>query len=443
MYEIKTDLINRIKMYENDWDSLLNIYLQSQFTEKTYTQIAKCSDTSMNIFRRIVRDICTVYKQPAKRLLPAENKRWDELQKELKLDRLMMGAHRYAKAGSVSFLMVRAVPDTEKIVVRLLKPDCCWVEEDPEIPGEIIKFAYLVKIKKNERTVQDVWVTYTTETVSLCDKSGKVLSKNPFADGEPVERENKYGMIPVVAFHAETPLDGFWNINYNKDAYEANLKIGMLNTYGNYLVKTQSFKQIVISADQIDEELKGQILDPLFPLKLSPGATATTLDLNTRLEAIESYIRYKIFGIANNYGISSENFSLSRQRASGFAIKISNHALEEIREADIPLCTDVERDLYRIIAKVNNTERGAEELPDETIQFTPGEVSFPEEWTTEQTRWEFEFSNGISNQIDYLLSRNPAMTRQDAQSRLAMIAEENKTVKPKKTALEVLSGKSQ
>jgi hypothetical protein len=300
-------------------------------------------------------------------------------------------------------------------------------------------FAYRVQVKKGHNQNIEVWVTYTDDKIALCNSEGKPLSKNPFKDGEPVEFANKYGMIPVVAFHAETPLDGFWNPHFSKDAYEANLKIGMLNTYGNYLVKTQSFKQIVISADHIEDELKGQILDPLFPLKLSEGATATTLDLNTRLEAIESYIRNKIFGIANNYGISAENFSLSGQRSSGFAIKISNHALEEIREADIPLCSSVEENLYRIIARINNVERAHTSLPeDDRITFKPGEVCFPEEWDTEQKRWEFEFMHGISNQVDYLLTRNKGMTREQAIIQLKMIARETDSFRPKKTALEVL-----
>lgn len=437
---LRAELKTRIKMYENDWTDLLKSELGVQFVKETYELIKLMPDTGLNIFRRIIREICTVYKKPAERGLESgESKRWEELKKIMKINTVMAEAHRLSKAGTASFIMVRAIPDTDKIRLSLLTPDQVHVEEDKEDCTEMKSISYFVEGKDIEGKKVRFWVYYSPDNRYYLRDDGKPFENHPLTH-ETYEIENKYGIIPIVPFHAVYPVRAFWRENWNRDAYDANMIIGVLNTYLNYLVKTQSFKQIVLVGAEISNSLKNGILDPSFPIPLPEGGSANTLDLQTNLEAIEKVIRGKVSAIANNYGISNENFTLSGQIASGYSLKIANRALEEIREADIPLCTDVEKNLFNVIRAVNNVEFPKNQIPGSAeLSFNPGEITFPMEWVEEQSRWEFEFEHGISNSVDYLLKQDPDLEREDAIKRLQKIKEENKEIKPQKSLLDIVT----
>lgn len=433
--KLRAAIKNRVAMFDNDWSDQLDDELKKQFHEKTYGKIVKMADTSMNIFRRIVREICTVYREPAERIVrDAPDNTQEAVAKlfaKMRIDQTMQVAHRYAKAATCSFIFVRAIAGG-RLVLRVLTPDQVYVETDQDDPTKMTLFAYQSDIVDSKGRPKAIWIAYTESERWYCDHKGKALDKDPRDDAE-YDSANMFGVVPAVAFPAEFQVRDFWNESWNRDAFEANLKIGLLNTYMNYLVKTQSFKQITLNADKVSEELKDQILDPLFPLVLSGQATASVLDLNTQLSSIDQVIRGKVAAIANNYGISNENFTLTTQAASGFSLKIANQALQDIREADIPLCASVEQALFRVIAKMS------EGLPEDgELQFNPGEVSWPEEWTTEQARWEFEFKHGVSSPVDYLLKRDPQLDRAAAIKLIQERSEETKSLKPRVSAWGIL-----
>lgn len=438
-----------MKMYRKDWKTELHEELKKQFHPITYEKIKEMADTSMNILNRVVNEICTVYKEPAKRTIDGisdvEQESLDMLYASLDADQVLAEAHRYAKAATMSFIMPRAIPDENRIVLRLITPDNVYVETSSEDPTRMTLFAYASNVTVKGKTEQ-VWNCYTKDERWFCDRGGKVLDRSRLMRyfGERAEEmadtENKYEMIPVVAFPAAFQASEFWNENWNHDAYEGTLKIGMLWTNLSYLAKTQSFKQIVITADKISDETKNTILDPLMPLVMSSGGTATTLDLNTQLTQMYELIQGKIAGIANNYGISMSNFSLTTQPQSGFSLKIANQSLQDIRQYDIPLCQSVEKRLYKIIARIANVDDIASLPEDKEIRFNPGDVSWPEEWPTEKDRWMFEFENGISSPVDYLISRDPQKTREDAMAEIQKRQEEIKQLKPSVSPWSVLTG---
>jgi hypothetical protein len=443
---IQTTLSARVNMFDNNWKDILDRELSAQFHEKTYAKIKTMLDTSMNIFRRIVREICTVYREPAERTIvdapETVQAAYAALVKELRIDQAMQVAHRYAKAATMSFVLVRYSESQERIVLRVLTPDQVIIESDPEDPTVMTLFAYASNVTDKDGKAVVIWTVYTETERWYAASDGNPLPADP-RTGEVYELENLYGVIPAVPFPCEFQVRDFWNVYWNADASDANLKIGLLNTYMNYLVKSQSFKQITINSDHVSEELKDQILDPLFPLLLSGGAQAATLDLNTQLAAIDDVIRGKVAAIANNYGISQENFSLTTQAASGFSLKIANQSLQDIRSADVPLCEMVEQRLYKVIAAVAKAEEVATLPPESTLSFNPGEFSWPDEWATERDRWEFEFANGIASPVDYLIARDPQLDRDAA---IALIQErqaEMKQLKPRVSAWDMIVEKMQ
>ena len=441
--ERRSKLRDRRLVYENDWDDLLTEELDRQFVPETAKNIKLMLDTSQNVFRRIVREICTVYKRPSVRELvrndvTVESPRWDELVESLKLQWMLGEAHRLSKACTACFVRVHYVETKDKLILELIPPDYIQVDLDPDDPMEMTGCGFRVARKDRSGRNVEAWIYYTPEKLYFLDSTG-VPIKNPFK-GEPEESEaeNPYGIIPIVPFHATAPTKSFWRPNWNKDAYRANILIGVLLTYMNFLVKTQSFKQLYFSADSVSPDMLNAVLDPLFPLPLPSGTTAGTLDLNTRLEAIDSTIRNKVTAIANNYGISPENFSVSGNIQSGYGLRVANRALEEIRDADKVLAENVEQQLFRVIRTVNNVSGGQRIPEDVELRWNPGEISYPPSWEEEEAQWTFEMDHGIANQVDYLLSKDPDLTREEAIERLVMIREENDQIKPRLNLAEQL-----
>jgi hypothetical protein len=448
----RQQLAERVKIYRNDWEALLDGELSRQFVTETWERIKLMLDTSQNIFRRIIRETCSVYKSKVVRELvtPSDEGKpkvadvpiYNQRLMEMKFDWMMSEAQRIGKAAWVCFLRPRFMRRTGEMRLDIITPEITQVDLYEDDPLRMKGFGYRVTamIKRGEVTEpMEVWVYYTDEKILYLDSSGREVA-NPFAKtDEDLGTENPYGVIPVIPFFCVPPTVEFWDLHWNKDAVRANYIIGVLNTYMNYLVKTQSFKQVAFTGE-VSNALLSAISDPLFPLQLPEGTTAATLDLNTQLAAIDGVIRNKVIAIANNYGIASDNFTITGSPSSGYSLKIANRALEEIREQDKVVASMVEEQLFDLIRIINNTE-GGEPIPEELeLRFNPAEIEYPPTMAEEQSRWNFEFDNGISNAVDYLIKKDPELTREEAMEVLARVKEENEKIRPEPDPLETVFG---
>lgn len=407
-------------------------------------------DTSQNIFRRIIRETCTVYKNGVVRELirpsdtggkaePEEVPAYSDLLAQTNLDWKMAEAQRLAKAAWVCFLRPRVLPSNGEMRLDIITPDMAHVDLEQEDPMKMRGFGYYIRGKDKKGQEIECWVYYTDDQIRYLDGTG-VEIENPFSDD--LNTDNPYGVIPVVPFFCTAPTTDYWDLHWNKDAVRANYIIGVLNTYINYLVKTQSFKQIAFSGT-VSAEVMSAISDPLFPLVLPEGATAATLDLNTQLASIDEVIKGKVMAIANNYGISNENFNVSGSIASGYSLKVANRTLEEIRQQDKAVASKTETELFKLMRLMNNTD-GETDIPEDLeLRFNPGEIEYPPSQQEEQSKWEFEFRNGIKNQIDYLIAADPELTREEAMKILDGVKKESKLLKPEKSVLETVFGQPQ
>jgi len=451
--ERRTRMLRKIKVYENDWKDLLLNELMRQFVPETAQFIKLMADTSQNIFRRIIRETSTVYTNGVVRELlgpdgePLDFPLYAELTDEWKLDWMMAEAQRLAKAGSVAFIRVRSIPADQKLMLELMSPDIVHVELRDDNPLEMKSFSYLVVGSDNMGKEIRYWVYYDKARRLFLNETGQLLEKNPFsAASEDNDQVNRYGVIPVIPYHAAAPTRGFWREKLNEDAYDANLVIGVFLTYLAYLVKTQSFKQVVFTkgdtGDTLDRTLLNAISDPSFPFLLPPGASAATLDLKAQVEQIDSVIRGKVAAIANNFGISNENFTLSGNVASGFSLRVANRALEEIRRADKEVARATEVQLFQLLRLMQNMDYPDRRIPEEAeLDWNPGEIEYPPTWDEEEKRWRFEFEFNVSNAADYLLREDPDLSREEAIEKIKQVAEENKEIKPKQPLTDLIFGK--
>lgn len=447
-------MARKVQVYENDWKDILTEELTRQFAAETAQYIKLMLDTSQNIFRRIIRETSTVYMNGVTRglLTPEgediESPEFADLVDLWKLDWMLAEAQRMAKAASICFIRVRSIPADKRLQLELMSPDVVHVELRDDNPLEMKSFSYIATGTDAQGRPLKCWVYYDKDQRLFLAENGRNLGRNPFSD-DPADSDprNKYGVIPVIPYHAAAPSRGFWREKVNEDAYDANLVIGVLATYLSYLVKTQSFKQIVFTrgetGDALDKSLLNGISDPLFPFVIPFGSTAATLDLNAQVGQIDAVIRGKVAAIANNFGISNENFTLSGNVASGFSLRVANRALEEIRRADKEVAYETERQLFNLMRLMQNMDYASEAtIPDTAeLDWNPGEIEYPPTWEEEEARWRFEFEFDVANAVDYLIKADPDLTRDEAIEKIKQVADENKTIKPQTPLTDMLFGK--
>ena len=428
-------------MYDNNWKDDLEDVLRTQYIPETFKNIKLLKDVTANVFKRIVNQICTVYKEPAKRELMntsgniVESEIWDKWKKDTMIDVVMQEAHRLSKADTVCYLHIRTSTKKDKIYLHVYTPDIVHVETDPEDKVTPISISYLFTYGEKQ-----YWVYYSKDNRYYLDASGSMLEKDPRTK-EVYEKENIYGIIPIVPFHAKIPVVKYYNEHWIESAYESTLNIGVVKTQSNYLIKYTSHKQIVLTGP-VSEAVKKNIIDPVYPLVLDQDGSATTLDLTTgSLEANTKYIKELTVSIAGEFGISAESFAITGNVQSGFALKIKNTALEEIRIADIPISGMVEANIFTTFRIINNIDFPEQKIPEELVlRFNPGEIKFPEPWPEEQKRWEFRFKNGTANQIDFMISEDPQLSREDAEKKLVAIREETLRIKPTVSLVDQILG---
>ena len=425
-----------LRMYRNNWKDDLDDRLKKQYIPEVYDRFSPMKDVSVNIFRRIIRRICSVYKKPAARELvkgegARESNSWEEWKTSSNLNVIMQEAHRLSKACTVCYLYIRASEEKERILLTVLTPDIVHVEVDPEdnVTPVSISYQFTITDPKHKKKNTQYWVYYTDDYRFFLNQAGEKLDKDP-RTGEIYEQDNKYGIIPIVPFQAELPVVEYYNEHWNENAYECNMQIGLDKTRINNLIKFQTHKQIALSGE-VDEKVKKSVLGEAAALLLGQDGQASVLDLTSgSIDALDKHIHGNIMTIAEEFGISPDDFVAQGNVQSGFALKIKSQSLEEIREADIVICDMVEKQLFETFRIIHNTDFDNSIPEDLMLSFNPGEINFPNPWPEEQAKWEFKFQHGVANEIDYLISEDPDLSRVDAEKKLIEIREETARIKP-------------
>jgi hypothetical protein len=122
-------------------------------------------------------------------------------------------------------------------------------------------------------------------------------------------------------------------------------------------------------------------------------------------------------------------------------LRVANRALEEIREADLPVCAEVERQLFDMIRLVNNLDFAGDDIPEDvTLRWNPTEVAYPPTPEEEQADWTFKFENALASKVDYLIAHDPEMTREEAMEQLQQVKADNAALEPEKSPLDLMFG---
>lgn len=329
-------IATRLRLYRDQLDVALGqvidrIYTTQEMRDTLRQYIAIAS--GMNVSRRIVNEVASLYDRPALRTFPddAESVRFRAEEKRLSLHFVHQEAHRLTNLCNETLLwQFRGVDD--QTALRIVTPDLFDAIPDPR--DSLVPAGYVI-----DRTpismLSDVsnlphWEIWDDTYRYLVNKHGRLVDES----GQPATAPIKHGLgrIPGVLFHRREPTTCILDASYGEDIKSTHLAVALLDVMIMRLSKTQGERQPILQGN-LAAMAAGQVANGEKPLMLPPEVVALMLDTKTAPDHYLLVKRDKITSVAQTYGMSYEQFTFQEtaDTASGKAYQVRREKLTELR----------------------------------------------------------------------------------------------------------------
>jgi len=405
---------DRIDLYNGSGQEQINAMFDSFFSNaKVRSLRKKFVELAMfqNLTRRIVREISSVYSEPALRIVaaPTMNARYKTLQQDMRLDRRMRVANQLLNLCNevVVWFDLRA----GKPVLRIVTPDNFWAVSHPNDPTHCVAIIFdqaPTDRQSASATTPHYLVVSDHESFSL-NAEGNLLSST--------RRPHGLSQMPMQLVHRTEPTVGLLDQFGGDDIRSAHLSLALINTM---MLKHQKSgtKQAYASGD-LGNVPRDQPMEEEHLLQMGEGVSLSTLDLGADPDSYIKAARSVIKQLAANYGIPESVFDLSYQATSGYEIELKRTGLREVRRDQILDWRPVERDLAKIMVEVlaEASSEYAFNLNGWSINF--GEVETPQDPMAMLTYWEKRRQMGLMNSVEMMQQLNPEMDEVQAAEQIA------------------------
>lgn len=406
---------DRLNIYNDNWKGILKAAVDEQFSEKTRENIKQMLDDSVNVLKRIVKEISGVYAgETARRALRQDNtedENYKNIISAIPANIICQEVNRLTNLCNESFVYI--VPRNKRIEYDILTPDLVEViqnEDDPTKIDAITIIQTFVDTVGKTKIYYIYWDVYGNhlkfdENLMPVKIPNNEAGVNPYKDPNDPSKT----ILPFVLFHKDWPLSSIWNTTSGNDLVSANKQIGVLATYLNYLMKVGSFKMLTFTGVDIKDIPQEIVFDPLYPKAVkSPDGQIGTVDLQINMDQIWTIIINKIGVIANNYGLSLDNFKVNISAQSGFALRLKNFALEKVVNEQRKVYRIYENELFDKTRIINNYFYKTKKI-DEKAKFIVDyeETEYPSSPEEIRMQWKFDIQLGARSILDYIRYINP------------------------------------
>ena len=247
---------------------------------------------------------------------------------------------------------------------------------------------------------RDMKYVYWSDTDHfMFDYSGKITTPEGNDDGI-----NPYGVLPFVFIHNDH-IDNFWTTGEGFDIAQTNKQIDQQLT--QLAFKLRMSDGILACNGRVDAN---NIQIGLNKLSVIEEGNMYSVNPQTNIQASIDAIKDQLTLLSTNHHLSFDWGVNGSQ--SGVAIKLNNLELMESREDSVEKFRQLEKQIYNIERQIALTEMGIN-LPDNMfINFT--EIEFPDP-ENERNKWDWLFSHNLASPIDYLMSKDAELTKEDAE----------------------------
>lgn len=397
----------RYQMYNDNYRELV-LRRMLEIYPKAYDVLLTAQiDLTNNIFKKIVNRISRVYAFGAQRMI--ENETTKEIYKQLNVESFMIEADK--KLNAFNDLLIHIAWDYKNNRPALIfrYPHSTKVEIDNF--GNVEEVEYLVEKDKDS----EKWAYWTEKEhyYKIIDKKNKV--KIEYVEGNE-NGINPYGVLPFVFMNNQFRDSGvFFDEFGGDDLINITLDNSIYSTFKNYLIKWQSFKQIVVTGSNVGA-ISGQMLDPSQALTASgQDVDIKLLDLQSNLQQLNDVLKDSVNQVALNYDISPQAFMMTQQVQSGFALQMQNLALDErtlLRQKDFVEYENQLNKLILLVCKVNGIN-----LTENDFSIIVNPPTYPKSETEQLEIWTKEIDMAIKSPVEILAEIND-LTDEEASVKL-------------------------
>lgn len=408
----QTKFALRYDMFNDNYAYQVQRHLLDIYSKADDIKLDRQMDLTNNIYKTIVNKVSRVYSFGVEREFT--NEETLELYKELRIDKVMKEANTFTNAFNDILLQVSWNYDEDKPRLIFRYPHKTKVKLDEyDRPEEV---EYFVS-SSDEGEKWSFW-SATEHYYKIYDKAS-VFSKDDTTftieyTEDNQEGVNPYGILPFV-FMQNGFRDGmFFDEHTGQDLVSITLDNAVYSTFKNYLIKWQSFKQLVVTGSGIGE-LSGQLMDPSTALTVSgEDAKIDLLDLQADLKQLDEVLQSSANNVAINYNISPSQFRMSGQVSSGFALQMENASLDEYTKEQQEDFLIYEKQLFDLLNTIMEVEASTN-LGEVTIKFS--EPKYQESRTVEVDTITKEVDLGLLK-ISEVIAKEQGITEEEAKKQL-------------------------
>jgi hypothetical protein len=420
----------RLGIYHDDWEDILEGELKQQFVPENYDNVKLSKNISQNPTKQIIKEISLVYKDHPNRVLLTQDKviqdkTYDEVREYLKLDSLYKQVNRYLNLLNDVLIQVGWDESKQQIKLNIITPAVASVIQEPNEPEQAYAVYYEVEYADSEYNVEKKFIYWDPEYHFLFDEAG-----NNFAVEDNPEMINPYKILPFVVLHRDQRPGLFWNISEGNDFINGTIGIGTKNTFKDYLFKCQSFKQPWIKVNDPKNAPNAKLRsDPLTSLLIIGDDSETgAIDLQVNFKGIDDTIKESLNAFLNTYGLTADSFSALE--VSGKALEIKNRALKEIREDQIEIFRQSEKELFNLIRIVNNYHSKSQISDKLEFKIDYAEMEIHDDPESKRKTADHDLEKGLISPAQYYMIFNPDIKdAENAEKILKENLEKNKELK--------------
>ena len=384
--------LNRYNMYHDDYREQVKNRLVEIYQGAVELRLDRQMDLTNNIFKNIVDKISRVYSFGVNREI--NNDAFQEYLESSDYEKTMKQANRYLNGLNDILLQVSWNSKTKepKFIFRLPHKTRVKLDDD-----EVIEVEYFIQRDEDGNEKWAFW--------SDTEHYYKIYSKgsDDFTKEYPKGNEagiNPFNELPFLIMQKGFRDGEFWDINKGDDLVEMTLDNSIYKTFKNYMIKWQSFKQVVVTGNNIGA-ISGQILDPQKALTIEgEGASLSVLDLQANIKELDETLDNNSNNVAINYNISPNQFRMTGAVSSGYALKMENKSLDEFTTEQQKDFVKYEKRAISLIAKAFEIFANIKYPSDVVVEFN--EPYYAESKTEQLASYEKEIELGLNNPIQIL-----------------------------------------
>jgi hypothetical protein len=374
-----------------------------------------------NITKRVVNELSSVYQEPAVRQVEDEDNNaiyqlalelCDMHQVSRRINR-MLNLHRALLVGPRvrGILLEDGTIAEPEPVIDVITPSNCRLLVHPNDPTLLVGVAIRLRPRtvgegRPPSTVPNVpaWIVWSDAERFMMREDWSIIGDS----FQPHDLDR----IPYVFVALDPPADTTpWPGTAGEDLIAADMAVWFAAV--NLLKEVKSATRQNIVSGNLHGAARDQAADSEMPIELPDGVAVTSQDMSMDLAQFRDTADHVLEHVANNYGMSA---ALIKHQGvqSAEARELMRVPLREMRREQQMVLRPFEHALAETMAAVFERDLPLLAFNTEGWRIDFGEAQTPLSPKEELERFEHERRLGLTNTVDYVVSRNPDMDEDSA-----------------------------